>query len=267
MSAMLDGRVAVVTGGGRGIGAAIATRLAAEGATVVVTDMARDRLETIVGEIGKNGRTHGLEHDATSADSWTKVIAETERIAGALDILVNNVGITVANDLENTTLQEWHELLRVNLDAPFLGVKAALPLMRKSAVRTPFGGSIINMSSVSGIIGTPSLIAYTTSKGGVRYFSKSVALDFARKGYRIRVNSIHPGLTETESAKVLFQSRVMAGLSADVEEARSSWIANYPIGRICQPSEIAGAVLYLASDLSSYVTGTEIIVDGGLSAQ
>jgi len=123
------------------------------------------------------------------------------------------------------------------------------------------------MSSVSGIIGTPVLAAYTTSKAGVRYFSKSIALDFAKRGYKIRVNTVHPGITEGESATVLFESRVRAGLSPTLSQAQSDWISNYPLARAAKMEEIANAVLFLASDQSSYVTGTELVVDGGLSAQ
>jgi 3(or 17)beta-hydroxysteroid dehydrogenase len=269
MGARLQGRVTLVTGAGRGIGAAIAQRLASEMGTVFVADIAKERAGVVANSINESGRgvAHAVEHDVTSRASWDAVIDQIKTVAGRLDILVNNAGITIAKDVESTTLEEWRRMMTLNLEGPFIGVQAALPELRKAALNTPFGGSIVNMSSVSGIIGTPTLAAYTASKAGLRYFSKSIALDFARKGYRIRVNSVHPGSMETESSQIVFQAQVDAGKSASFQAARSAWIANYPIGRIGNPSEAADGVLFLASDESSYITGTELIIDGGLSAQ
>ena len=145
-------------------------------------------------------------------------------------------------------------------------MKTALPLMRETATLTPFGGSIVNMSSVSGMVGTASLAAYTASKGGLRFFSRSIALDFARRGYRLRANSVHPGLTEGESANALFASRVRSGQSRDLADAREAMIASYPIGRMGRQEDVANGVLFLASDESAFVTGTELVIDGGRSA-
>jgi 3(or 17)beta-hydroxysteroid dehydrogenase len=157
--------------------------------------------------------------------------------------------------------------MMVNLEGPFLGIKAALPLMIESATRTPFGGSIVNMSSISGIIGTANLAGHTTAKGGLRLLSKCLAIDFGRKGYRIRVNSVHPGLIDTESAGALMQARVRSGLSKDLEDARAALLLNYPIGRMGRAEDVAGGVAYLASDDAAYVTGTELVIDGGMTAQ
>jgi len=132
---------------------------------------------------------------------------------------------------------------------------------------TPFGGSIINMSSVSGIVGTANLSGYTASKGGLRFFSKSAAIEFARAGYRIRVNTVHPGLVEGATANLLFESSVASGLCRDTDEARAYWTARYPVNRMARQLDIGNGVLYLAADESNYVTGTELIIDGGLSAQ
>jgi len=264
----LDNRVALVSGAGRNIGAAVAKRLGAEGAEVFVTDLDRSRADSVAGQIREaGGRAHSLVFDVTDPKGWTGAIAEVEKRCKRLDVLVNNAGLVVSKSFEDTDLDEWHRIMRVNLDAPFLGVKASLSLMRESAKFTPFGGSIVNMSSVSGIIGTPLLAAYTTSKAGVRYFSKSIAIDFAKKGYRIRVNSVHPGLIETDSSMLLFKERVRSGIAKDVEDAKAGMVANYPLGRMGHVNDVAGGVLYLASDDSAYVTGTELIIDGGLSAQ
>jgi 3(or 17)beta-hydroxysteroid dehydrogenase len=265
---ILKGRVALVTGAGRGIGAATSARLAGEGATVFVSDMEFARAEAVVAEIRKaGGVAHPVRLDVTDEAGWRGAIDAIAKTEGLLDILVNNAGITIAKYVEETTLADWRLMMSVNVEGQFLGVKAALPLMKESAKRTPFGGSIVNMSSVSGIVGTPVLAAYTATKAGVRYFSKSIAIDFGRRGYRIRVNSVHPGATEGESAQLLFEARVRAGQSPSIEQARQDWLVNYPLGRMGRTADIADGVLFLASDQSAFVTGTELVIDGGLSAQ
>jgi 3(or 17)beta-hydroxysteroid dehydrogenase len=264
----LSGRVAVITGGGRGIGKAVAMRLAAAGAKVFVTDLDLARAEEVTNALVVNGgEAEAIHHDVADERGWMRIAELLTKRNEDLDVLVNNAGVTIAKYIEETTVEDWRLMMSVNLDSVFLGVKALLPIMKESAKRTPAGGSIVNMSSVSGIIGTPVLAAYTTSKAGVRYLSKSIALDFARKGYRIRVNSVHPGVIEGESSKLLYESRVRNGLSPTVEDARRDWIANYPLGRAGTVDDVAEGVLYLASDASSYITGTELVIDGGLSAQ
>ena len=264
----LNDKVALVTGAGQGIGEAIAKRLATEGALVYVSDIDHDRADRVAKKLagfGPQGKS--LLLDVTSPEAWAKAIEKIRLEKGRLDILVNNAGITIAKYFEETSLEDWRKIMTVNLESQFIAMQAALPLMKESALKSDRGGSIVNMSSVSGIIGTPVLAAYTASKAGVRYLSKSVALDFAKRGYKIRVNTVHPGVTEGESASVLFESRVRAGLSVSVSQARTDWIANYPLGRAASTDEIANAVLFLASDESSYITGMELTVDGGLSAQ
>jgi 3(or 17)beta-hydroxysteroid dehydrogenase len=267
MPGKLAARVALVTGGGRGIGAAVSARLASEGAIVVVTDISKGRAQNVAERIsGEGGKAYALELDVTDPAAWTRVIEHVAEHSKRLDILVNNAGLVLAKYVEETSLEEWQQTLRVNLEGPFLAVKTALPLMRETATLTPFGGSIVNMSSVSGMVGTASLAAYTASKGGLRFFSRSIALDFARRGYRLRANSVHPGLTEGESANALFASRVRSGQSRDLAEAREAMIASYPIGRMGRQEDVANGVLFLASDESAFVTGTELVIDGGRSA-
>jgi 3(or 17)beta-hydroxysteroid dehydrogenase len=265
---MLSERVALVTGAGFGIGAETAKVLASEEAFVFVSDIAEERASAIAQEIvAYGGRAESLQLDVTSPSSWHAAVATVSQSKGRLDILVNNAGLTIAKCIEDTTENDWRAIMSVNLDSQFFAVKATIELMKTSAKSTPFGGSIVNMSSVSGIIGTPILAAYTASKAGVRYLSKSIALDFARKGYRIRVNSVHPGATEGASLDVLLQSRVDAGLSLDTDQARRDWMANYPMGQVARTRDVANGVLFLASDNSAYITGTELVIDGGLSAQ
>jgi 3(or 17)beta-hydroxysteroid dehydrogenase len=267
MDFSLEGRVALVTGAGRGIGAAIAEKLAGAGALVYLADKDRPRAELRATEILASGKTaRALELDVSNPENWRGVISEIERSAGNLDILVNNVGLTMSKSIENTSLEDWRLLMNINLEGPFIGTKTALPVMKKSALRTPYGGSIINVSSISGIVGTANLACYTATKGGLRFFSKSAALEFAKAGYRIRVNTIHPGLTEGASADVLFKASVDSGQCVDMEEAARFWTSRYPVNRMARPADIGSGVLFLASDESNFMTGTELIMDGGLTA-
>jgi 3(or 17)beta-hydroxysteroid dehydrogenase len=266
MTFSLKDRIALVTGSGRGIGAAIAVRLASAGAIVYVADL-QQRAAGVAETIKKDGGdARILSLDVTDEMNWKAALGTIEAQTGRLDVLVNNVGITISKSVEDTSIEDWRLMMKVNLEAPFIGVKASLPMMKKSAVRTPFGGSIINMSSISGIVGTANLSCYTATKAGLRYFSKSAALEFARAGYRIRVNTVHPGLTEGESANLLFQSLVDSGACKSLEEAQVSWTARYPLNRMARQQDIAGGVLYLACDESNFMTGTELVIDGGLSA-
>jgi 3(or 17)beta-hydroxysteroid dehydrogenase len=267
MDFSLEGRVALVTGAARGIGAAIAEKLAAAGALVHLTDRDIAQAEAKSAEISAAGAaSRALELDVSEPQSWQATLSEIERSAGDLDILVNNVGLTMSKSIEDTTIEDWRLLMRVNLEGPFIGTKAALPLMKKSALRTPYGGSIINVSSISGIVGTANLACYTATKGGLRYFSKSAALEFAKAGYKIRVNTIHPGLTEGASANALFKASVDAGVCGSMDEAKKMWTSRYPVNRMAHPTDIAAGVLFLASDASNFMTGTEMIMDGGLTA-
>ena len=268
MSFSLTDRVALVTGAGRGIGAAVARSLAGAGATVYLADVVTERTEAVAAEIRAGGGLASvLTLDVTDADSWAKAVSTIQKQSRYLDVLVNNVGVTISKSVEDTTLADWRLMMTVNLEGPFLGVKAALPLMKESAIRTPFGGSIVNMSSVSGIVGTPNLSCYTATKAGVRYFSKSAAIEFARLGYRLRVNTVHPGLIEGASADVLFDASVKSGQFKDMDDARIAWTARFPVNRMGRQQDIGSAVLFLASDESNFMTGAELVIDGGLSAQ
>jgi NAD(P)-dependent dehydrogenase (short-subunit alcohol dehydrogenase family) len=267
MDFSLEGRVALVTGAGRGIGAAIAQKLAGAGAMVHLADKDLAQAEARATEIRASGKTaKALALDVRDPENWLTVISEIERSAGNLDVFVNNVGMTMSKSIENTSLEDWRLLMSINLEGPFIGTKAALPLMKKSAARTPYGGSIVNVSSISGIIGTANLACYTATKGGLRYFSKSAALEFAKAGFRIRVNTIHPGLTEGASANVLFKASVDSGQCSSMEDAANFWTSRYPVNRMAHPADIGSGVLFLASDASNFMTGTELIMDGGLTA-
>ena len=263
--ASLEGRTALVTGGAGGIGSAICRRLSADGAFVVVADLDRDGARRLASEIAARGRgALGVALDITDRAQWRSAIAEAVRGSGGLNILVNNAGGASIRPLESLSIDDWKRDIDVNLNGAFLGIKEALDVMRESARRTPSGGAIVNIASVSALIGSPGMPAYSAGKGGLRLFTKAIAVDFARRGYGIRVNSIYPGLIDTPLTKPLFESRKSE--TEDVEAARSRILERYPIGRIGRPEEIAGVVSFLAGDDSSYMVGAEVVVDGGLTA-
>ncbi|MBI3437507.1 MAG: glucose 1-dehydrogenase [Proteobacteria bacterium] len=252
----VKGKVALVTGGGMGLGRAAALLLAREGARVVVTDKReKEGAETTDAIVSAGGEAMFLAHDVAEEEGWRNVIGAAQRRFGALSILVNNAGVAQPGNVENTTLEQWRWLMSINLDGVFLGVKYAVGAMKEK------GGSIINLSSIEGLIGDPDLAAYDASKGGVRLLTKSAALHCARAGYKIRVNSIHPGYIWTP----MVESYVAA--QADPVKAKAEIAALHPLGHIGEPDDIAYGVLYLASDESKFVTGSELVIDGGYTAQ
>lgn len=251
------GKVAIVTGGAMGIGQACAELLAAEGAAVVVTDRETEAGKKVADAITAAGhRAMFVEHDVGDEDAWKKVIAAALKAYGKVDILVNNAGVGWFGDVEHTSLDDWRKLLRINLDGVFLGIKYAIP-----AMRTAGGGSIINISSIEGLVGDPRIAAYNASKGGVRLLSKSAALYCARERTGIRVNSVHPGYIVTPMVERGIES------SDNPAEMRKTLEALHPVGHMGKPMDIAYGVLYLASDESEFATGSELVIDGGYTAQ
>jgi NAD(P)-dependent dehydrogenase (short-subunit alcohol dehydrogenase family) len=263
----LQGRTALVTGGAGGIGSAICRRLSADEAFVVVADLDRDQADRVARDIvSDGGRAVGIGLDITDRDQWRAAIAETTRIAGELNILVNNAGGARIKPFEALSVEDWKHDIDVNLNGAFLGIKEALDVLRQSASRSPSGSAIVNIASVSALKGSPGMPAYSAGKGGLRLFTKAIAVDFARRGYRIRVNSVYPGLIDTPLTKPLFESQLKPGSEESLESARSRILERYPIGRIGRPDEIASVVSFLAGDDSSYMVGAELVVDGGLTA-
>ena len=247
-------KVAIVTGGAGGLGRAQASLLAKEGATVIVTDIREAEGERVAGEVNsQDGKAVFIKHDVSSEIDWGRVIGNTLEGFGRLDILVNNAGVILWKKIADTSLAEWQWLMSTNLDGVFLGTKYAMEAMKKSG-----GGSIINISSVAGIVGTLDTSAYHASKGGVRLFTKAAALECSKAGYdyNIRVNSIHPGVIKTPMTEGLMKDEIK-------RKTALSW---HPIGRFGEAEEVAYGVLYLASDESRFVTGTELVIDGGWTA-
>lgn len=257
MPGRVAGKVALVTGGAQGLGAATAMLLAREGASVVVTDIGDTRGEAVAKSIcDGGGRALFVHHDVTSEKAWTDTIGAATDAYGKLSVLVNNAGIAVQKNVVETSYEEWQRLMRINLDGVFLGMKYAIPVIAKSG-----GGSIVNLSSIEGLVGHPDLAAYNASKGGVRILSKSAALYCGKAGIGVRVNSVHPAFVRTPLLDEYFDAQ------PDRKAAEAALIAAHPIGALGEPDDIAYGVLYLASDESKWVTGTELVIDGGFTAQ
>lgn len=247
------GKIAIVTGAASGIGQACARRLASEGATVVLTDRNAEAGEATAVALGAPHTFRALE--VTDAAAWTRVVEDTVHAHGRLDVLVNAAGVAVMNDIESATLEEWRFVHAVNSEGTFLGCRAAVRAMKATG-----GGSIINVSSVAGLVADPDMVAYCSSKGAVRLLTKSVALHAARAGYNIRCNSIHPAFIDTPMIDAVLAPSGGTRTRAKLERA-------VPLGRLGEVDDIAHLVIYLASDESKFVTGAELVVDGGLTAR
>ncbi|HUG63166.1 MAG TPA: glucose 1-dehydrogenase [Methylomirabilota bacterium] len=252
-------KVAIVTGGAMGLGEAMVRMLAREGAKVVITDIADEAGDAVAAAVTAEGGTaHYRRLDVTDEAAWTAVVDDTVRQFGRLDILVNNAGIGYGCPPDEQTLEDWRRLMSINLDGVFLGTKHAIRAMRANR---PSGGSIVNLSSIEGIVGDPMLGAYNASKGGVRLYSKSVALFCAKNRLGIRVNSLHPGYIWTPMVETYLKS------VGDVAAGRKALDDMHPVGHVGAPDDIAYGVLYLASDEAKFVTGAELVIDGGYTAQ
>ncbi len=255
-------KVALITGAASGLGAASARLLAREGARVVLSDLDEAGAQRVQGEIEAAGGTAiARRHDVTDEAAWAALMADILDRYRRLDVLVNCAGIGAGPTLlpSEQRLEDWHAIMRVNLDGVFLGIKHALAAMTKS---DPVRGSIINISSVLGILGRSGSEAYSASKGGVRLLSKSAALSCAEGGLDVRVNSVHPGFIDTPLLRAGMKLRFN-----DQDEAQRVYDALAPVGRLGEPDDVAYGVLYLASDESKYVTGSELVIDGGFTAR
>lgn len=252
----LANKVALITGAASGIGEACARQLSSNGAALLLSDINKSGVETLAEElVAMGGQALATGQDVTQADDWQRVITLAVDTFGGLDILVNNAGIAGDNsELMSLDLEKWHSVLSVNLDGVFLGLRYAGPALEKRG-----GGSVINISSILGKVGFPGAAPYCASKGGVSLLTKSAALEWAP--LNIRVNSVHPGFVETPLvAEALLNNE-------DGAAVHEQLIAAHPLGRLGQAAEIANAVAFLASDGSSFMTGSELVIDGGYTAQ
>lgn len=243
--ARLKNKVVIITGAAQGMGAAHARLFIAEGARVVLTDLNEEKGSALATELGENALF--IQQNVTNEKDWARVISTTEQHFGAVNVLVNNAGITMVSSIQNTSLDAYRRILDINQVSVFLGMKAILPSMKKAQ-----GGSIVNVSSINGLVG--GAIGYTDSKFAVRGMTKAAALEYA--AFNIRVNSVHPGVIETPM--------IMQG---DTKAAVEAFAKTIPLKRMAKPEEVSSLVLYLASDDSSYSTGAEFVVDGGITCQ
>jgi len=261
MGNRLAGKVAIVTGAASGIGAACARLFAQEGARVALTDVNEAGVHGVASEIG--GPAFALVHDVADEASWQHVVAETHTRCGGLHVLVNNAGIGRACRLVETTMAQWRTMMSINLDGVFLGIKHVIPAMRASG-----GGSIVNISSIDGILGAPLRVPYCAAKSGVLGLTRAAAIECCELGDPVRVNSVHPGPVATGifgDALPNTPADVVAYLGG-MEGVGAYYMRNTPQRRFADPAEIAAGALYLASDESGFVTGTALVIDGGFTA-
>ena len=262
MTNSLRDTVALVTGAGGGIGAAVCAALAEAGTTVVGADLA-----TAIRAGTSPAGGDQVELDVTDPANWDDVIGQVRGRHGRLDILVNNAGIDIIEKFEDMTLESWRRTQSINVDGVFLGIQKALPLLRESGPLRRGGASVISMSSIAGLVGADFNAAYCASKGAVRLLTKALAVEFSALGYKIRVNSVHPGGVRTNMVDTIFQGYVDLGVIEDAHKGVEMSAAAHPLGRMAEPSEIGAGVRFLASDEASFMHGAELLLDGGYTAR
>ena len=258
----VDGKVALVTGGARGLGAVIAATLVEAGAKVLVTDVLAEEGAKTVARLGDHAAFTRL--DVTQEAEWEAAMATALKRFGRLDILVNNAGIEITRLFADITLEEFNKTMAVNSTGTFLGIKHAIRTMRPGGA-SGNGGSIVNLSSVSGLMGSVGLGSYCASKGSVRLMTKAAAVECARLNYGIRVNSVHPAVVKTDMGNMLINDYVKLGLFPNAAAAEKAFANVQPLG-LGLPQDVASGVCYLASEAARWTTGTELVLDGGLMA-
>jgi len=264
----LINKTALITGAAKGIGAQTAQLMAEHGAKVFVADILSDRVQQVASDINKNGgQATAIALDVACEADWQNAIEQITATGSRLDILVNNAGHFLGKSMEDATIEEWRTLVDVNMTSVFLGTKICAPTLREAGKLSEHGSSIINLSSIAGLVAAPNDPLYGMTKGGVTIFTKSVAVSFANKGDRIRVNSVHPGVVNTEMGDQAIASQAKRLGMADAEQIRKLAAEKHPMGRVAETIDIANAILFLASDDAAFMTGVSLPVDGGYTAQ
>ena len=264
----LKGKVAFVSGGLRGIGLACVERFLAEGAEVVLSDLDASDGDLASETMARLGQAASyIQANVTQEADWQRARDMVGQRHGKLHILVNNAGIDLTGPVESLSLESWRRIMDINVDGVFLGVKTFVPMLAESGKDFPGGSSIINVSSIMGLVGYTDTSGYNASKGAVRLFTKSIAIEFATKKMPIRANSLHPGFVVTPLLNQGFQRWVDKGFAAKPQDLVDMVAAQTPMGRLAEPRELASGAFFLASEDSAYMTGAELVMDGGWTAQ
>ncbi len=262
----VDGKVALITGAARGLGAHVARTLAAAGASVFLTDVLSAEVEKTAKSIrDAGGKAAVAVHDVTQESQWESTMSQVIAKFGGLDVLVNNAGVEDMDFFAEGSLESFKRIQDINVNGSFLGLKHAIRVMRPDGA-SGRGGAIVNLSSLAAMIGVTGLGAYCASKGAVRSMTKSAAIECAQLGYGIRVNSVHPGVIKTAMGNHLLEGFVRLGMAPDMATAEAAMLQLHPLG-LGLPEDVANAVLYLTSPASRWITGSEIVLDGGANAQ
>ncbi len=259
----LDGKVALISGGAKGIGAATARLMAQAGARIVIGDVLTEQGRAVADDIGDAAKFVSL--DVTNESAWQDACAAGVGTFGKVDVLVNNAGFFLGKSIEEATVEEWNSMAAINMTGVFLGTKHCTGALRESGQDSPHGSSVVNLSSIAGLVGAPLDPLYSMTKGGVTLFTKSQAVVFAQKGDRIRVNAVHPGVIDTDMGQKTIDVRAAAYKGERDRAVRDAEI-RHPIGRMGTVEDVARAIVFLASDDSGFMTGSSLVVDGGLTA-
>ena len=264
----LQGKNAIVTGGSKGIGRSVCLALANAGVNINVLDLNKDQgLNTVKEIIKLNVKAEFYEIDVAQEIEWINFVTYLDTKNKSIDILVNNAGIWLGKEISNVSIQEYHKLISINLTGVFLGIKHLIPFLTKAGEKSNFGSSIINLSSVAGLVGSQLDPLYSMTKGGITTFTKSMAIYFGKKKYPIRINQVHPGIIETDMGSQVAEARIKQNPSMTLKDSYSAGILQTPLGRLGTAEEVAKTILFLSSDDSSFMTGSSLVVDGGLTAQ
>lgn len=267
-SQRLKGKVAFVSGGLRGIGLAVVERYLAEGAEVILSDLDAPDSDHARDIMARLGQAASYVHaNVTQEADWQRARDVVRERHGKLHILVNNAGTDLTGPVETLTMESWRRIMDINVDGVFLGVKTFVPMMAESGKDFRGGASIINVSSIMGLVGYNEVSAYNASKGAVRLFTKGIAIEFAQKKMPIRANSLHPGFVKTPLLESGFQKWVDSGFAEKPQDLIDAVAGQTPMARLAEPSELASGCFFLASEDSSYMTGAELVMDGGWTAQ
>ena len=264
----LQGKNAIVTGGSKGIGRSVCLALANAGVNINVLDLNKDQgLNTVKEIIKLNVKAEFYEIDVAQESEWINFVTYLDTKNKSIDILVNNAGIWLGKEISNVSIEEYHKLISINLTGVFLGIKYLIPFLTKTGEKSNFGSSIINLSSVAGLVGSQLDPLYSMTKGGITTFTKSMAIYFGKKKYPIRINQVHPGIIETDMGSQVAEARIKQNPSMTLKDSYSAGILQTPLGRLGTAEEVAKTILFLSSDDSSFMTGSSLVVDGGLTAQ